>query len=345
MKIKFIAAAMIGTLVVSCESKQEQNVVAPVNVKIETAGSAANTSNRSYVGEVEAGSSTAVSSLAPGTVTKVLVEEGQHVSEGQVVAIIDPTQARNTLESARAVLRQADDAYKRMKVLHDKKAVSEMDFVSVESKLQQAKSAVSMANKAVEDCNLKAPCSGVIGKKYVESGMTVLPSQPICNILNVGVLKVKISVPEKEVGLFSANTRTKISVAALNQTFNGGRVEVGVEGSSVSRTYDVFVHIANGGGKLRPGMVCDVVLDGVPASVGASSSVVKLPITAVHRRASGDMFVWKLENGKAKRVKVTPGASAGDRIEIAEGVASGDQIIVEGHQKLSEGSEVNVKKD
>lgn len=345
MKTKILAIAMAAAFVASCENKQEQKTVAPVNVKIETAGYAAATSNRSYVGEVEAESSTAVSSLAPGTVTKVLVEEGQHVSAGQLVAVIDPTQARNSLESARAVLRQADDAYKRMKILYDKKAVSEMDFVSVESKLQQAKSAVSMANKAVEDCNLKAPCSGVIGKKYVESGMTVLPSQPICNILNVGTLKIKISVPEKEVGLFSANTRTKVTVAALNQTFDGGRVEVGVEGSSVSRTYDVFIHTANVNGKLRPGMVCDVVLDGATANVDASSSVVTLPITAVHRRASGDMFVWKLDNGKAKRVKVTPGASVGDRIEIASGVTSGDKIIVEGHQKLSEGSEVNVKKD
>lgn len=345
MRIALISVAIMGAFLASCENKQQQNVVAPVNVKVETAGSAANISDRNYVGEVQAESSTAVSSLAPGTVSRVLVEEGQHVSVGQTVAIIDPTQARNTLESARAVLRQAEDAYKRMKLLHDKKAISEMDFVSVESKLQQARSAVSMANKAVEDCDLKAPCSGVVGKKYVESGMTVLPSQPICNILNVGALKVKISVPEKEIGMFSANTRTKISVAALNQTFNGGRVEVGVEGNSVSRTYDVFVHIPNGGGKLRPGMVCDVTLDGVSANAGAMSSVVKLPITAVHRRASGDMFIWKLENGKAKRVKVTPGASVGDRIEIVEGVASGDQIIVEGHQKLSEGSTVNVKKD
>lgn len=342
MKVKYLSLALLA-LLASCSEKQQVKEVGPINVEVEVAGASASFADKNYVGEVEAESSTAVSSLTPGTITKMYVEEGQNVGQGQTIATLDATQAQNALNSARALLSQAQDAYNRMSVLHEKKAISEIDWVGVQTKLQQAQSSVSMARKAVDDCVIKAPCSGVIGKKNIETGMTVLPSQPLCTILNINQVKVKVSVPEKELSIFKPNTRTKIAVQALGTSFNGGRVETGVQANSISRTYNVFINIPNGGRKLLPGMVCDVTVEGNQKQ--ADSGSITLPVTAIHRRAVGDMFVWKANGGVANRVAVTVGATYGDRIEVTEGVAAGDKIITEGYQKLSEGSKINEKKN
>lgn len=344
MKISKLTLVFFVALVTACgNKKQEVKSVDPVNIEVETAGAAVSVANRSYVGEVQAEKTTTASSMIPGTVTQVYVEEGQHVSQGQVIASLDASQSKNALQAAQAVLKQAQDAYDRMKVLHEKKAISDMDWMGVQSKLEQAQSSVAMARQAVNDNNVKAPCSGVVGKKYIESGMTVLPSMAICEIMNVSSLKVKISVPEKEVSIFNSNTRTKLNIKALNLTVDGGSVEVGVAGSTMSRSYDVLINLSNAGGKIKPGMVCDVTLVG-NAKSGQDSTSISLPITAVHRRASGDTFVWKTDGKTATRVKVTTGAAMGNRVEITSGVVRGDRIVTEGYQKLSEGSAVKIGK-
>ncbi len=70
-----------------------------------------------------------------------------------------------------------------------------------------------------------------------------------------------------------------------------------------------------------------------------AGSVISVPITAVQRSADGSMFVWKAEEGKVHRAKVTLGEASGNRMEVVSGLKKGDKVIVEGYQKLSEGSE------
>lgn len=320
------------------------------------------------VGEVEAESSTAVSFTGSGTVLRVLVDEGQRVSKGQLIAEMDATQARNALANCEAQMRQANDALARMKQLHDQNSLADMKWVETQSQVAQAQAQLDMAKKAVADCRVYAPVSGVVGKKMMNAGETALPSQPVCTILNINNVKVKVSVPEKEIAQFSATTPTEIRVEALGETFAGGKIEKGVQADPVSRTYDLRIRVENPGERLLAGMVCEVKVktlsptlphngegdhaecsslankpDGLPImgemSEGQRGSAVSVPITAVQRSADGNMFVWKAEDGKAHRAKVTLGEASGNRMEVVSGLKKGEKVIVEGYQKLSEGTE------
>ena len=340
--------------------------MAPVRVKTEVVGEAADVNSRTYVGEVEAESSTAVSFTGSGMVLRVLVDEGQRVSKGQLIAEMDATQARNALANCEAQMRQANDALARMKQLHDQNSLADMKWVETQSKVEQAQAQLDMAKKAVADCCVYAPVSGVVGKKMMNAGETALPSQPVCTILNINNVKVKVSVPEKEIAQFSPTTPTEIRVEALGETYAGGRIEKGVQADPVSRTYDIRIRVENRGERLLAGMVCEVKTfsppilhngeggrteamllgnkpDGLPRkgemSEGQSESVVSVPITAVQRSADGSMFVWKAEGGKAHRTKVMLGEASGNRIEVVSGLKKGEKVIVEGYQKLSEGTE------
>lgn len=343
MKMRdFLSAVILTTTLAACSGNKQEQEVAPVRVMTEVVGSQTEGNARTYVGEVEAESSTSVSFTGSGTVLRVAVEEGQHVQKGQFVAEMDATQARNMLANCEAQMRQANDALERMKQLHDQNALPEVKWVETQSQVAQAKAQLDMARKSLADCRIYAPVSGVIGQKMMSSGETALPSQPVCTILNINNVKVKVAVPEKEIGRFSASTPTEIRVEALGETFMGGAIEKGVQADPVSRTYEVRINVENLGEKLLAGMVCEVKTGGsdTVAAHETENTTVMVPITAVQRSADGSMFVWKTEGGKAHRAKVTLGEASGNRIEVTSGVKKGEKVIVKGYQKVSEGSEV-----
>lgn len=327
----------------SCANKTEEKKISPVRITTETLVTSNPLSGKNYVGEIEAEHSTAVSFAVGGTVRQLNVEEGQVISKGQTIGVIDATQMNNALSAAKAILTQAQDAYDRMKVLHERGSLSDMDWVGVESKLASAKSSYAMAKKNVGDCTLTAPCSGVIGKKLLETGMTAMPGQPVCTILDVSQVKVKISVPEKEVGnLTSAScTEAIISVEALgSEVFHPKGMQKGVQGNPVTHTYDLNLYVSNPAASLLPGMVANVTL---PELGDVEPSRVTVPVNAVQRRSQGELFVWTMQDGKAACRTVTVGQSAGGRTEILSGLKEGDKVITKGYQKVSEGMQVTDK--
>lgn len=334
MNTRKLLTILAVTTLASCGSKTtEPEALAVVT---ETVAETSTSSGRSYVGEVEAYTSTPVSFTGMGTVTRVLVSEGQAVSRGQKLAQMDATQAQNTLTAAEAILNQAKDAYNRMKVLHDAAALSDIDWVDTESKLKQAESTMAIAKKALADCDLIAPCSGVIGKGPMESGVTALPSQTVCTILDISKVKVKASIPEKEIGSVTASTPTVITVASLGEkTFSGEKIEKGVEADAMTRTYDIKATVANPDKQLLPGMVAQLQL-----TTDGNSPAVTVPVRCIQQGTNGNLFVWTVSDGKAHRTDVTTGATEGDRIAIIAGINKGDKVIVSGYQKVSEGSDI-----
>lgn len=325
-----------ATLIVLSACTDKQKATDVLRVDTETVSASVVKGGSSYVGEVEAETTTPVSFTGMGTVTRVLVEEGQAVSRGQLLAQMDDTQGRNTLAGALAMQRQAKDAYARMKQLHDAQALSDIDWVETQSKCAQADAMVDAAKKTIADCNLKAPCAGIIGKDVMETGTTALPSQAVCSILNISGVKVKVSVPEKEIGHILLNTPSRISVAALgNRIYNGVRVEKGIQADAMTRTYDVRIPLNNADRQLLPGMVAQVSF-----SAQSEGEAITVPVRCVQEGARGDHFVWTVAGGKAHRTPVTLGAAVGNRMVVLDGLSTGDKVIVGGYQKVSEGSRV-----
>jgi len=271
-------------------------------------------------------------------VKRVLVNEGQAVSRGQLIAEMDDTQARNLLNGAEAAMTQANDALERYKMLHDAGSLPEVHWVEIQSKVAQAKSQLEVAKKNLADCRLTAPVSGIIGKKLVGAGETALPSQAVVTILDISSVKVKVSIPEAEINDITASTPSSIAVEAAQETVRGGRIEKGIQADALTHTYDVRINVENGNRKLLPGMVASVkfIAEGSQSVTGKS-----LPVTAVQKAADGSLFVWTVTaDSTAHRANVTIGANHGNHVAITDGLNMGQRIVTEGYQKLSEGIRV-----
>ena len=167
----------------------DQGLVAPTRVKTEVVKPTSGEGAQTYVGIVEENEATAVSFTSMGVVKRLLVDEGQAVSKGQLIAEMDDTQARNLLAGAEAQMTQANDALQRYGQLHENGSLPEVQWVEVQSKVAQAKSQLEIARKNLADCKLYAPVSGIIGKKQVGAGETALPSQAVVSILNINNVK------------------------------------------------------------------------------------------------------------------------------------------------------------
>ncbi len=276
-----------------------------------------------------------------GTVNAVSFRLGDRVEKGQLLASLDATSVRSSYDAAKAALVQAEDAYRRMKELHGKGSLPEIKWVEVQSKLQQARSMEEMARKNLKDCKLYAPFSGVIADKSVEVGQNVIPGMAVGKLLGVSRLKVKISMPESEIASVSLHQKAEIVVPALgSRRFSGMVSEKGVMANPLSRSYEVKIDVADAGGALMPGMVAEVRLAGSDAG-----SAVIIPVRIVQLDEKNRSFVWTDSNGVAEKRVISCGGFAGDGVVVASGLKADDRIIIEGQQKVCNGTKITADEE
>ena len=325
-------------LICSCTSKQEPETKAPTRVKTQVVSPGMVDNAQTYVGIVEECEATAVSFTGMGVVKRMLVNEGQAVNKGQVIAEMDDTQARNLLNGAEAQMTQANDALARYKMLHYNSSLPEVQWVEIQSKVAQAQSQFEVAKKNLADCKLTAPVGGIIGKRLIGAGETALPSQAVVSILDISTVKVKVAIPEAEISWIGANTSSTIIIDAVKGSFNGGRIEKGVQADALTHTYDIRINVANSDRKLLPGMVASVQF---AATESQPTGQLMVPVTAVQKKADGSLFVWTVANDStAHRTTVRTGETMSNHIAIIDGMTEGSRVVTEGYQKLSEGTKV-----
>ena len=338
MKKVFLFLMVIMTMF-SCSKKEEQSQEETIRVVVDRATLSSEIGQLPYVGVVEEESSTSVSFTGMAMLQTLTVGEGQSVRKGQLLAVIDETQAKNALATTKATLDQALDAQQRMKQLHDNQSLPDMKWVEVESKVAQAQAAYDIAKKNLEDCRIYAPVSGVVGTKIMGVGETVLPTEPVLTILSIDRVKVRVAIPEREISSITAGTATTISVDALqDETFQGGRIEKGVSADPMTHTYDIRILVPNPGHKLLPGMVARIQIKNEKLKI--KNEGLTLPVKAVQQSTDKSLFVWVAREGKAHRQTVTIGQTVGNRVVIESGLKENAPVIVEGYQKLGEGTPV-----
>lgn len=333
----FITAALMATTLLSCHHRETQ-AESPVKVKTLSAAVARDAGSTAYPGTIEAGTETPLSFPVAGTVSRVYVEVGDKVAKGQAIAQLDATSLQNAYDIALAEEEEANDAYRRMKILHDQKALAEIKWVDVQSKVKQARSATAIARKAMSDSRLTAPHQGVISQKLVNEGQNVVPGVPVVDIMTTGKLKVAISVPENEISRLNIGdkgivTSSSAAIGAIPAVIS----EKGVSANPVTRSYTVKLELGQyPDSLLLPGMVCSVSLS---TAQDASHEIV-LPVKAVLLAADNRNFVWLCKDGTARKRYVTIGGMTDDGIAVTGGIEASDSVIVSGQQKVSEGMKV-----
>ncbi|MBR4572653.1 MAG: efflux RND transporter periplasmic adaptor subunit [Prevotella sp.] len=338
-KILFMTLPLVAALM-GCSSEKKNQEVQPVKVKVQEIHAEAVNGEQGFSGTIEEVSGTSLSFASSGTIRHIFVSEGQTVGKGQVIAELDPTTMRNSYTIAKTQLETSRDRYNRMKMLHDEGALPEMQWIQAENQLKQAQAQEQIARKSLSDTRIYAPYSGYIASKTAEVGQTVGPGIPVVKLVNIGAVKVKISVPEQEIQKISKGSSMKIVVPALgDRQFSGRVTEKGVSADSRSRTYEVKATISNGSGELLPGMICNAYTNYMQGTTG-----VFIPADLIQLDSDNKTFVWVVNSGKAIKRQIFISSETAQGAQVSGGLSQGDKIIVSGQQKVSNGMKVEIVK-
>ncbi len=338
MKMKCLTVTLLLALFLAgCQKGERQTeTTLPVKMRVITVTAETVTGKNAYSGTVEEECGTALSFSTAGTVRTIHFGLGERVAAGQLMATLDPASMQSSYNAARATFLQAEDAYRRMKELHDKGSLPEIKWMEVQSRLEQARSMEQIAAKSLNDCKLYAPFAGVIAEKSIEKGQNIMPGVPVARLVATSGMKVKISVPETEIASVAIGQEAAVTVSALNgKTVMAKVVEKGIVANSISRSYDVKVQVTETLAGLMPGMVAEVSLQPSAPDVDCV-----IPARIVQLDERNNLFVWMVEDGKAHKRIILCGEYAPDGVTVKSGLEKGDSIIAEGWQKVCEGTEV-----
>lgn len=292
-----------------------------------------------YPGYLEEGQSVEMAFKYGGTLQQLNVKEGSSVRKGQTLACVSSSQLESTQRSAQATLEQAQDAYDRLKRVHDNGSLPEIKWREMVANLEKAQSALDLANAMLADNIIKAPFDGTVSSVNAEIGENIAPLRPVMRLINTEGMTVKISVPENEIATVQLSDAAEIVIPALgDKRFNGKVIEKSMTASLLTHSYPVKVLIEQPDEALVPGMIGKVVLK---ADVGKG---IVIPANAVLINQEGK-FVWVVKDGRATRQPISLSDYSGNGVIISKGLKMGDVVIVEGYQKVSEGMKVCYEQD
>lgn len=340
MKTSYYALIAVLTTCVACNGGNVDPEQTPVKVKTCQAVTSRTGATLSFSGTVEEKIGVAVGFPAGGTIRSINVVVGQHVSAGQLLATVDQTSASSSHEAAKAMLKQARDAYTRMKTLYDSGSLPEIQWVETQSKLQQAESMERIARKSLDDCSVYSPIAGVVSVKELEVGQQAAPGMPVVKVIDIDNVNVRISVPEAEIAGVKIGQKAEIRVAALNnKLFQGYVAEKGVSADPLSHAYEVKILVRNPASELMPGMVANAII----ANDVTCDATITLPVNAVQLDERNNTFVWVADSCYAKRRVVVCGSpTAQGGVTIISGLNQDDEVLIEGQQKVSENTVIEI---
>jgi RND family efflux transporter MFP subunit len=356
-------AALVSSLVVSgCKEK-----VQPGTARVKRApvsGVQAGTLNPTLVDEwyetaatVKAKTLSAVASKVMGTVTAVKVNEGDVVTAGQELVIIDDRDVQHRLRAAEAGRKEAGKALeaakhqaalaevtsRRYRQLFEGKAISrqEMDQVETQAKvaaaeLERVQAMVARAQAGVAETQvvlgytrLAAPVSGAVTEKKVEVGNMAVPGVPLLMVEDNSAYKLDISVDEGLSGKLTVGRPVEISIESIGQEARGNIVEIVPAVDPSSRTFLVKTQVQAPG--LRSGLYARVriPLGKKEVLLVPSQAVVERgELTGVYRVAADGVLSYRL---------IRTGKRYGDQLEVLSGLRAGDRMLVSGVDRAIDG--------
>lgn len=313
-----------------------------------------------YTAQTEADKINNISSAMPLRIKSILVEEGQRVSRGQSLVILDDvntTTYQLQVDNAKAQLENAKAQYANVKLDYDRavqlfkigggtrQQVDQMQtqLISAQNGVTTAQNSLASARRALanagENSVLTSPVSGVVTARNYDPG-DMTGTQPILTVSQVQPMKIVINVSETEYSMIHKGMPARVTFDTYgSELFQGTVTKILPTVDPSTRTFAVEIDLSNADSRILPGMFARVELD-----LGTQRHVVVPDRAVVKQQGSGNQYVYVYSQGKVSFNKVELGQRIGDSYELISGVPSGSEVVISGQNALANGREVKVMK-
>lgn len=274
-------------------------------------------------------------------VKEIHFEDGQQVQEGDILVTLEKSEEEAGLKAARALLDERKASYKRAQDLERQQALSTATLEEREALLRQIEGDIEAIQSRIDDRVIKAPFDGILGLRNISPGTLVRPGELITTIDDLSRIKVDFDVPSVFLSALKPGLKVEGKTEALGDRIFSGVIDtVNTRVDPVTRTVTARAIISNEDGFLKPGLLMNIVLYKNPRTA------LLAPEEAIIQRGK-KFFVFKAENRDGKTIAAEQEVKTGSRtpgmIEITEGLAPDDQVIVHGLMQLRDGSAVKIR--
>ncbi|WP_371371385.1 efflux RND transporter periplasmic adaptor subunit [Sporomusa aerivorans] len=293
-----------------------------------------------------------ISSKVDARVDHLTVDEGDTVSAGMTIAVLDMgelaaqvIQAEGNLFQAKANLEQAELDYRRMESLAKQGAISAQTLDSARTKrdlaqgqVRAAEGALALYDNKLTGATIVSPRSGVVVKRHLQAGFYTKAGAPIVTLADINTLLAKATVGEAEIAQLAMGASVKIRIDALgNKEFTGTVTRLSPMATMPSRTFTAEITIPNEQNILKAGMFAKVE---IPVPVHPQALVV--PETALVMKEDVKTVYVLADDNRVQQRPLKLGYVGDGWAEVLDGLKDGDQIVVAGQNKLRDGSVVRL---
>lgn len=272
-----------------------------------------------------------------GEVRRLLVEEGDVVSKGQVLATLDGDRLRLELSESEAKLRKLQRDYERNVDLSEKGLISTGDFEKIKYEMEALQAAYNLAKLELDYTQIRAPIDGVISERFIKLGNTINPNDPVFRITSFDPLVAYLHVPEREYRNIHAGQPVTIDVDALRgTTVTASVTRVSPIVDPETGTFKITIEMYDDERRIKPGMFgrVNVIYD-------RHANVLQVPRSAIVED-TGTTSVFVVKDDTAVRREVETGFANKGMIEIASGLEETEDVVVVGQVGLKADARVTV---
>lgn len=308
-----------------------------------------------FSGSLEPAWSTDVSAKVDGRINTLVVNEGDIVKAGTVIATLDTNelsaqviQAQGNLAASMSSLEQAQMDYHRYSTLAEQGAVSAQMLDNARTKrdlaagqVKAAEGSLALVQEKLNNANVVVPRDGIVTKRFMQAGAFTRAGTAIVTVADVSTLLAKATVGEAQVADLAIGSTVKVTVDALNgKELNGAITRISPVAALPARTFTAEISVPNQDGILKAGMFAKVEL-----ATKVHPNAIAIPESAlVLREDQKTIFVVGSDNKVQQRL-LKLGYVGDGWAEVLEGLSEGETIVVAGQNKVKDGAAVTPVKD
>lgn len=346
MQIKtYSAIALAGLIAQGCTPATEHRPKPPMVVDTLEVTAPVATQFRVFNGQVVAPELTPLAFRLQGEIKKVAVQEGDAVTKGQVLAILDDAKVKQSVADAKAKLNLASRQLNRGQELRKSGMISTSEYDELNANYKLAQANYRLAAARLSYTQLKAPYDGIVSEVPKQDFERAAAGETVLSVYRSTDVYVQLDVSDSVLSrlgpLLDNSTYQPIaSFAGHGQNYPLTYLEHTSELSPETKTYQFWLKMPQVEPHILPGTSVKVSVDMVKAGIGVAEGY-PLPMTAIdsapdHRH----FYVWKLNQGLAERVAVTVDQVTADGAIVHQGIVQGDTLVNSNLRKLRDGMQI-----
>jgi membrane fusion protein, multidrug efflux system len=324
-----------GHAATALQSQEENVSPKPTNVKTEKLETTTLTEYIVAYGTTQAVRDVTYSAEVPGRIEALRVDIGDRIRKGRIIARIDFGTLKAQAEQAVTAYDLAKSTYERLASLEGEGVISSQQIDEAKSSMLSAKAGVSIAEQNVKKAVVRSTYSGIVGAKFVEKGEYVAPGTPLVKVVDYKTIVVEAKLAETQAASIGRNADVTVDIEALHKSFKGKVETLIPTADRDSKTFTLRIEIENPNYEILVGMSAVVRL----TAVTHDNVIVVSQSTVLEERNGRSVYV--VEDGVARKRKVTLGASQEDKVVLAAGVSPGESVVVVGQRDLEDGKPIH----